>query len=313
MKRFIFSMILLLSGLTLSAAEEPAKLETPTGTLYGTLAVPQEPSHTVALIIAGSGPTDRNGNSAAGLNTDCYRILADTLAAHGYASLRYDKRAIGESASACESEEQLTFDTYIDDAVAWADKLVADERFDRVVLIGHSEGALIALVAAQRSDAVCGVISLAGAGEPIDAVLMRQISAQSQEAAEACRPIVEKLKAGERVDEIPFYLQSLFRPSVQPFLISNMKYDPAQEASKLGKPLMIIQGTTDMQVTVDDARKLAAAAPKADLKIIERMNHVLKCCDTMSQQAQMFVYVNPTIALAPGLTEAIIEFFDKVD
>ncbi len=312
MKHFIITVAALLTTFVATAAEEPAVLRTADCELQGTLLIPDNASRTVALIIAGSGSTDRNGNNNMGMKTEAYHLLADSLAAHGYASLRYDKRGIAASATPDIAEEQLTFEAYIDDAVAWAEQLAADPRFDRVVLLGHSEGALIALAAAKRTDAVCGVATLAGPAEPLDATLRRQLALQPEAIREECCAILDTLKSGRMVAQPSPALYALFRPSVQPYLISQLKYDPVEEARTLTKPLIIIQGTTDIQIPVDSAERLSAAAPDARKVIIEGMNHVLKCCESTSTQAQMFVYINDTIALAPGLTEALVGFLDSL-
>ncbi len=312
MKHFIITVAALLTTFAATAAEEPAVLRTADCELQGTLLIPDNASRTVVLIIAGSGPTDRNGNNNMGMKTEAYHLLADSLAAHGYASLRYDKRGIAASATPDIAEEQLTFEAYINDAVAWAEQLAADPRFDRVVLLGHSEGALIALAAAKRTDAVCGVATLAGPAEPLDATLRRQLALQPEAIREECCAILDTLKSGRMVAQPSPALYALFRPSVQPYLISQLKYDPAEEARTLTKPLIIIQGTTDIQIPVDSAERLSAAAPDARKVIIEGMNHVFKCCESTSTQAQMFVYINDTIALAPGLTEAVVGFLDSL-
>lgn len=174
------------------------------GKIHGTLTVPAGGAQTALLLIAGSGPTDRDGNNRLGIRSDCYRLLAEELAAAGYAVLRYDKRAIGSSVLDDPTQvRELTFDQYIDDAAALADRL-SEEGFRRVVLAGHSEGALIALVAAQRSSAVAGVVSLCGTGYPLDKVLRLQLSGQLVPAHmelyfEAVQ-VIAALKRGERVD-----------------------------------------------------------------------------------------------------------------
>ena len=158
--------------------KRPVALERDFGTLFGTLTVPARGAETAVLLIAGSGPTDRDGNNRLGIRSDCYRLLAEELTAAGYAVLRYDKRAIGSSVLDDPTlVAELTLDQYIDDAAALADYL-AGEGFRRVVLAGHSEGALIASVAAQRSPAVAGIISLCGAGYPMDEVLRLQLAGQ---------------------------------------------------------------------------------------------------------------------------------------
>lgn len=308
MKRLFLLITALLFAVSV-AAEEPMVLRAEKCDLYGTLAVPESGSRTVALIIAGSGATDRDGNNrAAGLITDCYKQLSDSLVANGYAALRYDKRAIAASASPEITEAELSFDDYINDAVAWADFLAADERFDRVVLIGHSEGSLIALAAAKRTDKVAAVVSLAGAGEPIDQTLRRQLAAQPEPYKSECYRIIDELKAGRMVEEMPAELAALFRKSVQPFLISEMRYNPADEARTLSVPLLIVQGTTDIQVETADAARLFMAQRMARMVMIDEMNHVLKLCSTTNPQQQMVTYMNPSLPIAAKLVRAVVDF-----
>lgn len=313
MKRIIIAIIFALMAVVASASV-PVTLSTDTGEIHGTLTVPDNASRTAVLIIAGSGPTDRNGNSSVtGIATNAYKMLADSLAARGYASLRYDKRGIAASATAGADESQLTFEAYIDDAAAWAEWLAADERFDRVVLAGHSEGGLIALVAAKRSDKVVAVVTLAGVGESIDATLRRQLGTQPEPYRSECMRIIDELKAGRTVSDPMPELAALFRPSVQPFLISQMRYEPATEARTLTQPLLVVQGTTDIQINLNDAIKLSTVNPRTRLAIISEMNHVLKPCASLDQQAQMMTYINDTLPLAPTLVATIADFLSKLD
>lgn len=297
----------------IATAAEPMVLRTATGEIHGTLSVPDEASRTVVLIIAGSGPTDRNGNSSVmGIATNSYSQLADSLAAYGYGSLRYDKRGVAASAAAGADESALTFDDYIDDAVAWVELLTADARFDRVVLAGHSEGGLIALAAARRSDKVVAVITLAGVGEPIDATLRRQLASQPEPYKSECYRIIDELKAGRTVENVMPQLAALFRQSVQPFLIAQMRYEPAAEARALSQPLLVVQGTTDIQINLNDAMKISMGNPRAKLAIVSEMNHVLKACASLDQQAQMMTYINSELALAPKLVPTLIGFLNEL-
>lgn len=294
--------------------ERPVALERDFGRLYGTLTVPARGAETAVLLIAGSGPTDRDGNNR-GLRCDCYRLLAEELTAAGYAVLRYDKRAIGSSVLDDPTlVAELTLDQYIDDAAALADYL-AGEGFRRVVLAGHSEGALIASVAAQRSPAIAGIISLCGAGYPMDEVLRLQLAGQlvpaHMELFVEVEQIIASLKRGERVD-MTYHtqgLQALFSPSVQPFIISQMRYDPRQELRKAQVPVLIVGGGNDLQVPADNAEALAAARRDARKCIIPGMAHTLKACAETTLEGQLHTaYGDPTLPLAPGLVQAITEF-----
>lgn len=294
------------SSVSARAQESPVTLDTKTGTLHGTLLVPAgtRVPVPVALIIAGSGPTDRDGNSPMlpGKNNSL-KLLAEALATHGIASVRYDKRGIGASMGAATKESDLRFTTYVDDAANWLEKLRADSRFSRRFVVGHSEGSLIGAMAAQRSP-VSHIVSLAGAGRPIAEVLEEQLSGGLPPALLTdARRILAELKAGRTVDSVPPQLMVVFRPSVQPYMISWLPIDPAQEFGRLTVPVLVVQGTTDVQVTVGDAERLAKGHPRVTLETIDGMNHVLKEVREASQQTAS--YSDPTLPLHPRLIESI--------
>ena len=284
-------------------------LETPTGAIHGTLLLPADTDGRtpVALIISGSGPTDRDGNSPllAGANNSL-KLLAEALAAQGIATVRYDKRGIAASRAAGPSENDLRFDTYIGDASAWITRLRSDARFSTVAVIGHSEGSLIGMVAARTAGAGA-FVSIAGAGRPAPDVLREQLARQLPPPMMAsAERAIALLASGRTADSTPPALAALFRPSVQPYLISWFRLDPAREIATLEIPVLIAQGTTDVQVPVSDARLLAAAAPRARLLLVDGMNHVLKMVPA-DAQAQLRSYGDPTLPVAPPLVSAIVE------
>ena len=258
----------------------PIQLETPTGIIYGTLLEPEQMSETVpvVLFLAGSGPTDRNGNNPMGLRTDSYRLLAEALQEYGIASIRFDKRGIGASAAAGTDESKLRFEHFVDDAVLWIDLLSQKNKYSKIIVLGHSEGSLVGMLACIKSEKSDGFISLAGAGRPIDEIIREQVSGQLQLLFVRNRlfSILDELKQGRTVNNVPASLLSLVRPSVQPYMISWMKYDPRTEIQKLTIPILIVQGTTDIQVSVVDAKSLSEANPRGKKVIIEGMDHLLK-------------------------------------
>jgi uncharacterized membrane protein/pimeloyl-ACP methyl ester carboxylesterase len=279
------------------------------GAIHGTLLMPQVKAPLpVVLIIAGSGPTDRDGNTPAlpGKNNSL-KMLATDFAANGIASLRYDKRGIAQSGEAATKESDLRFETYIDDAVEWCNRLRQDERFSGVIIAGHSEGSLIGMVAAKRCKAT-GFISLEGAGFPAADIIRTQLKGRLPESlAGPSETILKSLEAGKTVADTPPQLAMLYRASVQPYLISWFKYDPAKEIAALTIPTLIVQGTTDVQVSVDDAKRLAAANPRAKLVIIDGMNHLMKNASGDIQK-QLPSYGDPTLQLNEKLTPALVEF-----
>ena len=316
-------LLLFIGALTLSGcaqkalanvSSEAVQLETMTGTLYGTLLVPQvENPVTAALILPGSGSTDRNGNGGSALQTDAYKLLAEALSENGIASLRIDKRGVGESTAALPNEEAVRFDTYVSDAVSWLAQLRDDPRFGNVAVIGHSEGALVGLLAAKQADADL-YVSVAGAGKRASDTLRRQLSAQLPAALmQEVDALLTRLEAGEVVEPLPESISSipalanLFRPSVQPYLISWFKYDPAQAIATLSIPTLLLQGTTDLQVSTEDARMLQEAQPNAELVNVEGMNHVLKDAPA-DPAANGATYTNPTLPLAGGFVKPLITF-----
>ncbi|HET9466642.1 MAG TPA: alpha/beta fold hydrolase [Gemmatimonadales bacterium] len=288
----------------------PDSIVSGSATLHGTLLVPANRGAPVALIIAGSGPTNRDGNTPllAGKNNSL-RYLAEALAQRGIASLRYDKRGIGQSSGAMAglTEADLRFDHFVDDATAWGRKLAADRRFSSVVVIGHSEGSLIGMLAAPAIPA-SKVVSIAGLGAPAGEVIIRQLTAQLPAPLLAqATAAVHRIERGELLDSVPPGLNALFRPSVQPYLISWFKHDPAVVAGRLGVPLLVMHGTHDIQILEEDARAIAAGNPRATLKLIPGMNHVLKQSPP-GREEQMPAYSDSTLAIDPALVDAIAGF-----
>jgi len=265
----------------------------------------------VVLILAGSGPSDRDGNNPDGGRNDSLKRLAWVLAKHNIASVRYDKRGVAASFAATPDERNLSVEAYVNDAVAWSQKLKNDPRFGPLILLGHSEGALIATLAAPRADAAA-LISLSGSARPVDQVIREQL-ARSLPPPLMLRSneLLDSLKAGHTDDNVPAPLQPIFRPSVQPYLISLFRQDPAKAFAQLKMPTLIVQGSNDMQVGVGDAQALKAAKPDAELVVIEGMNHVMRIVPA-DVKRQLASYKDPNLPLAAELGGKLIEFIDGI-
>ena len=296
----------LLAGPT---ATEIALPSTP-APLHGTLLTPEGDTRAAAVVIAGSGPTDRDGNSPLGVRGDMLRQLAEGLAVDGVATIRYDKRGIAQSRAAALDEETLTFDSLVADARAWAAEAAARTGRPCVWLIGHSEGALIAQSAAVDNPQVCGLVLLSAVGQKAGDQLRQQLDAGLPESLKpAAMRAVTELEAGRATDNIPG-LEALFRPSVQPYLISYFARDPVAMIQAYPGPVLLGHGSTDIQVPADNADRLAAAQPRAEKVIFEGANHLLRAAP-MERLANGATYADADAVLDPHVVPAVAAFILK--
>jgi uncharacterized protein len=310
--RYLYSLLFI--GLCVSAnaqfiAEEKV-LETTTGNLKGTLMLPVKGGkYNLVVIQAGSGPTDRNGNSGNAVKANSYRLLAESFAQKNIATLLIDKRGVAGSMGAVKSEATLRFDDYANDLAGWIKFIKADKRIGKIFIIGHSEGSLVGMIAAQK-EKVDGYVSLAGAGESIDKIIVWQYAQQLPKAATVVDSLFTRMQNGQKIDSVPPYLMSIFRPSVQPYIASWVKYNPCEEIKKLTIPVLILQGNTDIQVTLKQAEMLHACKPNAAYKIIDGMNHILKQ-SPIDRQKNIATYTEVLLPLMPGLVDELAKFINK--
>ncbi|HXG71862.1 MAG TPA: alpha/beta fold hydrolase [Gemmatimonadaceae bacterium] len=291
--------------------ESPFSFTSGTLSLPGTLTLPTKARRgiPVALIIAGSGPTDRNGNSSGALrqmnNSNLYAQLAWRLAERGIATLRYDKRGLGESLSKIDVAA-TSIDDFIGDVRAGADALTRDARFGRVYLVGHSEGAELALQAANRGTKVAGVAMLAGAGRNI-LVIMREQLAKQLSGVEMTKwdTAVVRFQRGEDPGDVNPALKGFFQPQMRKFMTTWIAYEPAEEMARVGVPVLIVHGALDVQVSEADAQALMAAQPAAKLVIIPKANHVFRTASSTDMMAQLALYRDPTIPIVPELASTV--------
>jgi alpha-beta hydrolase superfamily lysophospholipase len=291
----------------------PEISEISAGDLRGTI-VSARDSDPVVLIVPGSGPTDRDGNSPLGVSTDAYKLLAEGLAEERIASVRIDKRGMFGSAAAGDPNTVTPAD-YVADIHAWIDAIKAARGSDCVFLLGHSEGALMVSMAAQGRKDVCGLILLAGTGRKMGDVIRQQLRENPANAPllDQAMAALSELEAGRRVDVSTMHpaLVSLFAPQVQDYLISVINLDPVDELSRANKDTLILQGKTDLQVTVEDANLLNRAR-KTKLRLVDDMNHVLKEAPA-DRAANLATYADPSLPLAPRLVGRIEDFVKDND
>ena len=286
----------------------------PKAPLAGTL-LDAGPASPVVLMIPGSGPTDRDGNNPLGVAAAPYRLLAEALAQKGVSSVRVDKRGLGESKAAVANGNDVTIGDYAADTHSWVESIRARTKAKCVWVLGHSEGALVALASAQQPQGICGVVLVSGAGRKLSDVIREQLRANPANAPvlDSAMAALDSLDKGERVDVAGMHpaLQKLFAPQVQGFLIDMFRHDPAKLAGALKVPLLIVQGEHDIQVSVADAHALAAAQPKAKLVLIPTMNHVLKDVASDDRQANLATYADPSLPVDTTLVDSIASFVKR--
>lgn len=294
--------------------EETMEAPGPQGPLQGTLLSPagQIPFPAIVLIVPGSGPTDRQGNNSQGLQASTYRLLAEGLAARGIASVRIDKRGMFGSAPALRDGNNVTLRDYAQDVTQWVRSIRLHTKTDCVWVLGHSEGGLVALMADQDNTELCGLILVAAPGRPLGQLLREQLQTNPANAPllDQAFGAITSLEAGQRVEMANLHpaLWPLFRPAVQDFLIDNFTIDPAHLAATARGPILILQGSSDLQVGVGDARQLHAAAPHAKLVVLPAVNHVLKSVPPNDRVANIASYGRADLAIASGVVDAIADF-----
>ena len=263
----------------------------------------------IALIVPGSGPTNLNGNSGAGLRTNAYKHLAHQLAVKGISTVRIDKRGLYSSAAAGDPNA-VTLEIYTEDYRNWIDTIKGETGAKCVYLIGHSEGGLMVSSAAFGRTDVCGLILVSAVGRPMGEVLREQLKSNPANLPilkQAFRAI-DKLEAGQHVDTKKLHraLMPLFRDNVQDYLISIFAVDPAKIAVKAKQKTLIVQGKNDLQVSVKDA-ELLHAATKGKLVLLDKVNHVLKV-SPKGRRGNLKTYSKPDLPVADGVINAIAEF-----
>ena len=295
-----------------SITESPVLLKTFSGQISGTLAIPTNANGKIpiVLIVGDAGPTDRDGNNEkTGVTANTYKLLAEELGKNGIATLRYDKRNVGQSVSATK-ESQLRIDDYSDDAVSLINMLNDDQRFSKIILFGHGEGALVSMIAV-IDNPVKGYIAAECFSEQGDKVLTDQMKSKPKYQQDEFKTILDSMKKGKTTDNVDPSLYFIARPSIQNFIMSYCRLVPIRGIKGLKVPALIIQGTTDLTVSVDNGEKLKKAKSDATLLVIKGMNHVLKDAPA-DEDKNMDTYSKPELPLSSNLVPGIVDFINKL-
>ena len=325
MKKFVIHTLLLLLSLNSfakgttslqldpSLTEIPVLVKTFSGTISGSLVLPKNAvgKLTVVLIVGDSGGIDRDGNNPkTGLNANTYKLLANDLGKNGIASLRYDKRLVGQSVSLTK-ESQLKIDDYSDDAVVLINYLNDDPRFSKIILFGHGEGSLVSMIAI-ADEPVKGFVAAEGAGDQADKLLLDDMKANKPAYfADEFKAILDSLRKGKVTDKVDPSLYYIARPSLQTFLMSWCRCVPVRGIKKIKVPVLLIQGSTDLQIPVEQAEKLKKAKSDASLVIIKDMNHILKDAPA-DKEKNAATFNKPDMPLNTEMVTKLVDFINKI-
>ena len=307
MKTFFYTLVLLIVAQFSVAQETPDFTDQEIEVnkfINGTLLLPTDVvKPNLAIIIAGSGPTDRDGNQNF-LKTNNLKKLAVDLTKQNIATFRYDKRIVKQIRKG-NVDKNMMFDDFVTDAVSVIDYFKNTDKYNKIYVIGHSQGSLIGLLAAK--DRADGFISLAGAGQSIDEVITEQVIKTAPMFKDDTIRVFDVLKEGRTTKDFPIALSSIFNLDVQPFISNWMKYNPQNEIAKLEIPVLIINGTKDLQVSEAEAKLLHEAAESSTIKIMENMNHVLVTIEGDDLENSKS-YNEPGRKLAEGLIDELVKF-----
>lgn len=261
----------------------------------------------LAIIIGDSGPTDRNGNQQM-MENNGLRQLAEGLYESNIATFRYDKRIVKQMKRRTLNEKNTHFGDFIEDAATVLLYFKKDQRFSKIYIIGHGEGSLVGMVAAQNG--ADGFVSIAGAGQEIDDVIVDQLAQQAPGLVDNARSAFDDLRANGVAFNYSPGLASIFRTELQPFIFSWMQYNPKVEITKLNIPVFIINGDKDLQVQVSEAEHLKSVSPNAEYKIIQNMNHIFKKIDGNDLENSKSYNIH-NMPVMPELINSISDFIKK--
>lgn len=301
----IFLFLFLLPNLLFAQERKDLKVSP---FVEGTILVPEKVEKPpLVILIGGSGPIDRNGNQPM-MKHDALKLLAEALYKEGIAVFRYDKRIVKQMRERTLNEESIRFDDFITDAKEVVHYFKRANAFSKIYVAGHSQGSLVGMIAANSM--ADGFISLAGAGQEIDDVIVDQLAKQAPGLRDNARAAFDDMRANGVSTNYSPGLASIFRPQIQPFMVSWMKYNPQNEIAKLTIPVLILNGDKDLQVQVSEAEKLLKAKPDAQLVVINKMNHILRLIEGNDVENSKS-YNDPNMPVAPELVSAISEFIQQ--
>ena len=268
--------------------------------LPGTLTYIKENTPLI-IWIHGSGNVDRNGNQGTIIKANYIKQFRDSINKEGIAFFSYDKRSANQKN--IKNLKGTLFEDFVKDAKKVITYFKDNNRFSEIILIGHSQGSLVAMLASKKSNKY---ISIAGPSESIDKTIIKQVTKQSAEFGKITEAHFKELFETGTIEQVNPLLVTVFAKQNLDFIANYSKYNPIDEIKKLTIPTLIVNGTKDLQVKAEDAKALHKALPRSKLVLIENMNHVLK--DIEKDSDNMNSYYTADFPLSTKLITTIVAF-----
>ena len=307
MIRVITYLIISIFGIAVSLAQvksEEITIKNNEIELPGTLTYSQEKSPLI-IWVHGSGNVDRNGNQEPIIKANYIKQFRDSITKNGVSFFSYDKRTANKK-NMPSLLKGVHFSDYVSDVKKVINHFKDDKRFTKIVLLGHSQGSLVAMLASKKAQKF---ISVAGPSLSADKAIIKQIHDKAPFLDSITKAHFKELSKTGKVETVNPMLLSVFAKPNQSFLKSWIQYNPTEEINKLNTPVLIINGDKDLQVKTEEALALNSANSKSKLVIIENMNHVLK--DIQKDENNMNSYYSAEFPLSKKLIKTIVSFVKK--
>lgn len=307
MNRLIFYLIAYITGVVTVIAQvktEDIIIYNNDIELPGTLSYTKEKAPLI-IWIHGSGNVDRNGNQHPYIKANYIKQFRDSVNKYDIAFYSFDKRTANKN-NEKSLKKGVIFEDYIADVQKIILNLKKDKRFNKIVLVGHSQGSLIAMLNHTNTNKI---ISLAGPSKSVDKTIIAQIQEKAPYLDSITKAHFKELSQTGSIKNVNLMLQSIFKKENQSFLSSWIKYNPSEEIKKVTTPLLILNGDKDLQIKVSNAKKLHTSNPNSELHIIHNMNHVLK--EVKSDIENQNSYLKPDFPLSSKLIKHIVKFINQ--
>lgn len=306
-KHICILFIICLSPFFCQSAEEPFTINLGNAQVNGFLNIPEKVNKAPLIILVSGTHFFEKDLEGLGFEDNSFRQISEYLYKNGIACYRIEPSSLNIG-----SDIDIKFENYATTLKTCVDTFYLSKRFSKIIVAGTNDGALMGILTAIKNPKVNGFVSLAGYGRVGDEVLKEKLSGPNELNNKVIYDFIDLLKKGDTLPDLPRSYLSVFKPSIQPFLISWFKINPANELKKTTCPVLIFNGTTDLKVKTKDYQLLCAAKPLAQKKVIKNMNHNFTNCDKLDRESQIKFCTNSSETMNKDFLLTLVNFIKTV-